>query len=129
MVKKKPSLRAICRSECIEDFRSLLSDIAEPVEVERRKYSRVPQSLILNIQPLNNDLQPVGDSFQAITRDVSTNGVGFLYNSPFPTKYVRVGATKHSVSQSVARVCFNKAYYGEKVVYLVGVEFIDELDS
>jgi len=86
----------------------------------------MPQSLILCIQPLDNHFRAVGSPFQAITRDVSTKGIGFLYGSPFPTKYVRIGATKHSRSQSIARVCYNKAYYGEKVVFLVGVEFIDD---
>jgi hypothetical protein len=103
-----------------------LEEISKPVEVERRKVSRVPQSLILCIQPLDSSMQPVGSSFQAITRDISAKGLGFLYGAPFPTNFVRIGATKHSRSQAIGRVCYNKAYYGEKVVFLVGVEFLDQ---
>ena len=96
----KPSLRAICRTECIDDFRSLLREIAKPVEVERRKIGRTPQSLILCIQPLDNSLRPVGSPFQAITRDVSEKGLGFLYGAPFPTKYVRVSANQNTADLS-----------------------------
>ena len=102
----------------------LLHDISEQPENNLRKVARIPQSLVLCVQPLNNDLKPVGKPFQAITRDVSEDGLGFLYNASFPTKFVRIGPSEHSASQSIAKVCYNRAFYGEKTMYLVGIEFL-----
>ncbi len=85
----------------------------------------MPRSLVLIIQPLDNDLQPVGKAFKAVTRDVSATGLGFLHETPFPTNFIRIGATEQSMAQSLARVCYNKTFYGDEIVYLIGVEFIE----
>ena len=122
---KKPRLVAVRLSEVTDDFRKLLHAISEfPPEQDRREVTRVLRSLVVSIQPLDNSMQPTGACFKAVSRDVSTNGMGFFHHEPFPTGLVRIGPNEDSVSQSVARVCFNKAYYGEQVQYLVGVEFL-----
>jgi hypothetical protein len=123
-VANKPTLQAFRRTECINDFQMLLHDLSEQPDNNRRRFARIPQSLVLCVQPLNNDLKPVGKPYKALTRDVSENGLGFLYNASFPTKFVRVGPSEHSASQSIAQVCYNKAYYGEQTMYLVGIEFL-----
>jgi len=124
-VANKPRLVAVRLSEVTDDFRKLLQAITEfPPEQDRRKINRVPRSLVVSVQPLDNNMQPTGACFKAVSRDISTNGMGFFQNEPFPTSFVRIGPNENSVSQSVARVCFNKAYHGEQVQYLVGVEFL-----
>lgn len=102
----------------------LLGDITEPLENGSRNVARVPLSLVLCVQPLNNNLKPVGKPFKALTRDVSDVGLGFHFSTSFPTNFVRIGPSEHSASQSIARVCYNKAYYGEQTVFHIGVEFL-----
>ena len=126
MVSNKPSLRAFRRTRALDDFRMLLRDISDPSDDDdRRNNTRVPRSLVLAVQPLNQQGDPVGEPFKAVTRDVSEQGLGFLHPFPFPTNYVRIGPTANSISQSNARVCHNVAYEGEKRLFLVGVEFED----
>jgi hypothetical protein len=127
MVSKKPSLKAFRRTEALGDFRMLLRDISEsPLEGNRRGDTRTPRSLVLTVQPLNQRLEPVGESFRAVTRDISETGMGFLHQFPFPTNFVRIGPTADSISQSLARVCYNVVYQGDEMMYLVGVEFESE---
>ena len=124
-MSRKPSLTSITRVNPLGNFAELLRDVAgAEFEGNRRSSERIPRSLVLVVQPLNNEFQPVGSPFKAVTRDVSEKGLGFLHETPFPTKYVRIGATAQSAAQSVARVCYNKTYFGEEPVYLVGVEFL-----
>ena len=123
---RKPTLTSITRTNPLGNFRELLRDVAGPeFQDNRRNSDRLPRSLVLVVQPLDNNLQPVGSPFKAVTRDVSETGLGFLNETPFPTKFVRIGATAQSAAQSVARVCYNKTYFGDEPVYLVGVEFLE----
>ena len=123
-MSKKPTLTAFRRTEALEDFRMLLRDISDyPDENDRRQNVRIPKSFVLALQPLDNHLQPIGESFKSVSRDISENGIGFLHPTPFPTNHVRIGPTVDSISQSIARVCYNVVFYGEEAMYLVGVEF------
>ncbi len=127
MIKKKPTLEAFCRTEAIEDFRALLGEISNfAPENDRRKRIRVARKLILVVQPLDKNFQPTGEAFKAMTDDVSANGLGFKHTSKFPTEFVRIGPTKHSVTQAICRVCYNKPLCGREKLFRIGVEFSDE---
>ena len=102
----------------------LLHDISSQNDDNRRGASRIKVSLVLCVQPLNNDLEPVGRPFKALTRDVSENGLGFFFKTPFPIEFVRVGPTEYSSSQSVARVCYNGLADSNRAQYLVGIQFL-----
>ncbi|MFK7767071.1 MAG: hypothetical protein AB8B55_07595 [Mariniblastus sp.] len=126
MSTKKPKLEAFCRTQAIEDFRALLGEISNLVpEGDRRKNVRTTRTLVLAIQPLDEKLNPVGRPFNANTRNVSQRGIGFLHSAEFFTPYVRIGPTAHSITQTIARVCYNKPLYGEEKMFMIGVEFID----
>lgn len=125
-MSKRNSLSSFTLTNQLGDLRDLLRDLGESeYATNRRRAVRIPRSLVLVIQPLDNDLNPVGSLFKAVTRDVSASGLGFLHETPFPTNYVRIGATAQSSAQSIARVCYNKTIFCDELVYLIGVEFID----
>ena len=121
----KSTLKAFRRTEFLDDFRMLLRDISEvPTEDDRRSNIRIPQCLVLHIQPLSATLEPVGEPFKATTRDISFGGIGFLHQTPFPSEYIKIRPTEHSASCAIARVCYNQTYFGQEKLCLVGVEFL-----
>lgn len=122
---KRPSLSFLEQSVSSSGLGAVLRKVGATSEQENRRHTlRRPRSIVLIIQPLNNQFEPVGSPFKAITRDVSETGLGFLHESAFPTSFVRIGVTAASSAQSIAQVCYNKAIYRDGLVYLVGVKFI-----
>ena len=95
---------------------------------ERRKHRRIPRSLGILVQPLNERHDEIDDAFFAITRDVSPGGLAFL--SPHFTDFdVAVISLEEDISRSVvARICGCNLIHASEVeqVYLTGVEFLYE---
>jgi hypothetical protein len=129
-VSKKPTLTAFCRTKSIHDFQMLLEEIAQrSSDDDRRQDNRVATSLLIFVQPLDNQFRPQGQPFKAITRDLSANGLGFFHEFPFPTNFAQISANRNSYAKSIARICFNKVYHGDEMVYLIGAEFLPGLEA
>ena len=108
-----------------EDVNALIRELTTAQEdSSRRGNSRQPHSLSLMIQPLDLDFQPVGDSFRALSRDISTSGVGFLNLEAIPHEFVRVSLVDFNASL-VARVRHCSSLGKAHPLWLVGLEFVD----
>ena len=62
-------------------------------EIERRDSVRHSQCLPARIQPLTIDLVPDGPAIDAVSRDVSSDGVGLLLKEHVINKYLEVTLT------------------------------------
>ena len=98
------------------------SDLSEDC---RRQFRRHSSRLSLVIQPLTDDFQPDGESFRAVSSDLSLKGMAFV--NPEDLKHEFVKATFESFSLSViCKVQHNSSIGNDYPLYLVGVEFLDE---
>lgn len=108
-----------------EDVNALIHKLTTAQnESSRRDNSRQPHSLLLLIQPLDLDFQPVGDPFRALSRDISLTGAGFLNLESVKYEFVRVSLLDFNASL-VARVRHCSSIGKDHPLYLVGLEFID----
>ena len=57
---------------------------------ERRNHVRYVVALPTVVQPLDEKLSPSGDSFHAVTRDISVGGVSLVHTYPIQSKYISV---------------------------------------
>jgi hypothetical protein len=59
-------------------------------EAYRRKEPREMVSIPVCVHPLDDDLQPAGEAFQGVTRDISYGGVGIFHIHPLQAAHVLV---------------------------------------
>lgn len=105
-------------------FQEVIQNLtADNSRVEQRAEPRYACTLCLEIQPLDENHDPVGSSFMAITRDVSNSGVGFVDAQSFPYDFIRIGIPQNDATV-VAKVCYNRPVGDEDPMYLIGVQFI-----
>lgn len=122
---KKTTLTAFCRPDSQDDLFNVLQDLVEyPSSSNQRNVQRMLWSILLNIEPLDSDRKPIGRPFLAVTRDLTDFGLGFYHGSFLAASFVRIQSKEGFIGERLARVCFNKAIYGEVPLYLVGVEFL-----
>ena len=69
---------------------SFIRALSGPVEVERRSQPRRLIVTTVGVVPLDDAFEPIGESFHAVTRDISTSGLGMLHSKPVTAKYLRV---------------------------------------
>src|SRR5690348_12302708 len=70
--------------------RGLIEQSHHEFVVERRQQHRHPLTTPVNITPLGQDQQPLGDEFSALTYDISTAGISFLHTTPVEHRYLMV---------------------------------------
>jgi hypothetical protein len=100
----------------------------EPPEFRTaRKHPRTTRSISVSIQPLDADFQPVGDLFWVISRDISPKGMGLICHEPFSCDYVRAGLLSEQVTV-ISRVCHNTSIGEAYPLFLVGIEFLHDLE-
>jgi len=110
------------------DFLSLLTELTNASEQnigKRRKSRREPRSISLRIQPLDLDFCPDGEPFWAVSRDISSGGLGFVNSEPLQHEFVRIGLFDQAATM-IARVCHSTSIGVKYPLFLVGVQFLDE---
>lgn len=90
---------------------------------QERRHERIPRSLSVSVQPLNDDFQPDGELFWLVSRDISLAGMGLISLDPVFHRHVRLGLLEENVSV-IAEVRHNSSIGTHHPLYLVGVEFI-----
>ena len=70
----------------------LVRDLAErsrlDIGKERRREVRQLVAAPALIQPLNDELSPVGPPLEMVIRDISSSGIGLLYSKPIAATYL-----------------------------------------
>lgn len=57
---------------------------------ERRKSQRIPISIPIPATPLDKQLVPTGQSFMAMSRNISAGGMSLIYTRPVPAEFLVV---------------------------------------
>lgn len=91
----------------------------------RRDNIRVPRSISVSIQPLDDDFRADGGVFWVVSRDISVKGLGLISYDPIYHEFVRVGLVDEGVSV-IGRIRHNTSIGHDFPLFLVGVEFIIE---
>jgi len=92
--------------------------------VDKRSEDRMLRSVTVVIQPLDMDFQADGESFHTISRDISSNGMGFICKDPLLHEYIRIAMPEQTQATVIARVCYNLSVGNEYPLYLAGVQFV-----
>lgn len=59
----------------------------------RRLEPRESVAIPVLVSPLDADLEPLGESFRAVTRDVSCSGIGFFHTRELDVPFVQIAVT------------------------------------
>ena len=92
---------------------------------ERRENQRHPLSETLIVQPLDDDLQPQGEEFRVITRDVSAYGIGFVHSEPIEQSHLRIGIPDRTNTELLVEVKHCSAVGELGLLFLIGVQDVD----
>lgn len=91
---------------------------------QRRRHQRIPRSLSISVQPLDDDFAADGETFYLVSRDVSMGGIGLISPDPIAHRYVRIGLLDESVSV-IGEVRHNSSIGTHHPLYLVGIMFLE----
>lgn len=114
-----------------EDFYRIAMELQnlvypEPAEFgARRSHQRLPRSISVSLQPLDDDFRPTGERIWVVSRDISPNGVGLISYRKVECEYLRIGLLNEQV-WVLGRHRHNTAIGKQYPLYLVGVEFQDQ---
>ena len=78
----------------------LLDDELREANEEKRSEKRVNITLPVILTPLDDDFWPMDYRVHAVTRDLSTEGVGLVCNTPIAAKFISV-TFQHATGESV----------------------------
>ena len=92
-----------------------------PVQ-ENRASDRRPISLPVFVQPVNDHLQPVGEPFTAISRNISLGGIGFIASCPVETRLAQIRCQGLFADQSLLIEIRHQNPVGD--FYLIGGTFL-----
>ena len=109
----------------IRQFSNIVESLATGgTGTSRRQNNREARSVSLRIQPLNVDFQADGDSFWAISRDISKRGIAFINSEPVTHEFLRVGLLEHDISV-IGQVRHCTSIGDHYPLFLIGLEFFD----
>lgn len=93
---------------------------------ERRSRSRIPRSLEISVQPLDDQMIESGDPFFAITRDISQGGLAYLSSHAATFSRAIVSLNDGIAPGIVCRICNSSVIHsgGTENICLTNVEFL-----
>lgn len=93
---------------------------------ERRASRRVPRTLEISVQPLNDKLAEIGQPFFAITRDISQGGLAYLSSRRADFDKAVVAINDGIAPGIVCRICNSAVIHssGMEEFCLTNVEFL-----
>ncbi len=97
-----------------------------PDSVEQRISTRQHVHQPITGEPLNANFQKAGDTFQALTRDVSVAGVGFFGTSPVQTRWLRLSFDECDQASVIVEV-IHQSQRGP--FWIIGCKFLVDWES
>ena len=108
--------------------RRLIDSHRTLVEPERRSQPREAVVIPVNVQPVDSDFRPAGDSFSAFTKDISTGGIGLIHSESVGVKYLQIEiAAPSGEEMSLLAQVKNCTLKGK--CYHVGARFVVDWSS
>ncbi len=111
-------------AEFIDDLTTGMPTVGG-IEIERRLSPRFALSIPVEVQPLDNDFKPQGESFQVVTRDISATGVRFGDVRKSETKFFAMHLTSPAGVQmrTIVEIVF-RIQRGPRNVDDIGGKFV-----
>ena len=93
---------------------------------ERRASRRIPRTLEISVQPLDDQMVETGSPFFAITRDISQGGLAYLSSRRADFEKAVVSLNEGIAPGIVCRICNNSVIHssGLEEFSLTNVEFL-----
>ncbi|MEM6474190.1 MAG: hypothetical protein AAF802_31925 [Planctomycetota bacterium] len=110
----------------------LQSGTREYIGAERRRKRRLPRTLEIRVQPLDDQLNERGDSFFAITRDISQGGLAYLSSRKADFERAIISLNEGLAPRVVCRIRGNSMVHTSGMrqqVWLTNVEFLYSQDQ
>ena len=89
----------------------------------RRAEPRETAAIPVNVVPLDSELQPTGELFQAVTRDISYGGVGIFHTQPVDAPYVLIEITAPEACKTMRLLAQTEHCTRFGGFYVVGCRF------
>jgi hypothetical protein len=90
--------------EIAEFVQRIVGHLTHYQGLERRAIRRHRLAMPVVAVPLDDDLQPVGDTFAAVTRDISARGLALYHSRPVESPYLAVELADHEGQKLEAAV-------------------------
>lgn len=91
--------------EVVAFVKRLTRDFEKRPGSERRAQPRKAITVPVVVQRLDDEFQPVGETFSALTKDISGGGVGILHSEPVTTGYLQIQFSTSEHEQMVLLSC------------------------
>ena len=110
--------------EVVVSFVNRLMDDHHPHDKpERRARPREPIAIPVSAQPLDANFRPTGDVFAAVTKDISTGGIGVIHSEQIVARYLQIEiATQDGEEMSLLAQVKHCTPYGPH--YHIGARFV-----
>ena len=120
-----PSISPALRRQVL----ALAHRAAEAIDEEKRRSTRVSQSLVVPAVKLGPGFVPEGMSFQLMVANLSREGIGLVHNSPIETEYLalELASGKQEPIQVIVRLV--RQCELDPPFYEIGGEFYVRLGS
>ncbi|MBC8355482.1 MAG: PilZ domain-containing protein [Planctomycetes bacterium] len=110
------------------NFVHRLADETLRDHLEERRFPRYKLTVEVWVQPVNDDFEPLGEPFTAISRDISAGGIGIMHTRAVRDKHlwlrlVTLGGGTMNVVVEVLR-CRSVGMF-----YDIGAKFVAKLDE
>jgi c-di-GMP-binding flagellar brake protein YcgR len=111
--------------KAVADFLTKLDD-ASDFEIERRASPRQAVVMQVAVVPVDRELKQCGDSFLALSKDISAGGIGLLHTRAITASHVVVELTARdgNLLQLLAKVVRCQAVHR---FYEIGLQFVTRL--
>ena len=115
--------------EVVVNFvRQLIEEQHRCVGIERRSDERESISVPVMVQPLDDQYEPQGPPFTALTRNLSGGGIGLLHNEPVSNSYIQV-RLRNRASETLDVVANVRHCSFQDGHYLIGGRFVIRWDQ
>lgn len=96
--------------------------------VEERQYPRHKLTIEVWVQPVGSNFEPLGSPFTAVSRDISTGGIGLMYTRAIRDRYLwlRLVTTGGGTMNVIVEVLRCRPI---GVFYDIGAKFVAKLDE
>lgn len=108
------------------DIDSLLQSVDSYDGPERRASRRIPRTLEISVQPLDDKMAESGQAFFAITRDISQGGLAYLSSRRADFEKAVISVNDGIAPGIVCRICNSSVIHscGLEEFSLTNVEFL-----
>ena len=102
--------------------RRVIEEHRIPQRTDRRNHPRKAISVPVIVEPLDEAFSPAAECFSAVTKNISTGGIGILHTEFVNSHYLRIGLSTAGETMQLLAQVKNCVKSGE--MYHIGARFV-----